>query len=85
MKVFRDWDNNKTGSFVIFLGNEARNHCRRMRSLYNDYIKSGDIEALKQYTVQCGSAMQTKSLFVIAKYHFEFDTFKRKYANKKSL
>lgn len=85
MKIFNDWDNNKIGSYVIFLGKEARNHCRRMRSLYNEYIKSGDIEALKHYTVQCGSAMQTKSLFAIAKYHFELDTFKRKHANKKSF
>jgi hypothetical protein len=56
-----------------------------MRNLYCEYNKSGDIEALKKYTVQCGSAMQTKSLYTIAKYHFELDTFKRKHAIKKSL
>lgn len=82
MKVFKDWDNNKIGSFVIFLGKEARDHSRRMRNFFNDYRKSGSIDALKQYTTQCGSAMQTRSLFAIAKYHFKLDTLNRKHLVK---
>lgn len=78
MKLFKSWDN-EAASFVFFLGKEARDHARRMRKFYTEYQHKGNVESLGKYTVQCGSAMQTLSLYDIAKLHFKLDTFNRKH------
>lgn len=80
MKLFKKWGNDAV-SFVAFLGKETKNQTRQMRNLYKNYIDKGDVDSLKKYTVQCGSAMQTSSLYTIAKYHFNLDSFKRKSKN----
>lgn len=77
MKLFKNWENNAV-SFVVFLGKETKNQTRQMRNLYKNYTDKGDIDSLKKYTVQCGSAMQTSSLYTIAKYHFKLDATSRK-------
>jgi hypothetical protein len=83
MKVFKKWSEEDAISFVVFLGKEARDSSRRMREFYSKYNNNGDLDSLKQYTVQCGAAMQLRSIYTIAKYHFGLDTFNRKHAIKK--
>lgn len=78
MKIFKDWETKPVESFVIFLGKDVIAQKRRARNLYNQYQK-GDTHAYKNYNVQLGSAMQTSSIYAIAKYHFKLDTFNRKH------
>lgn len=85
MKVFKKWSEEDISCFVVFLGKEARDSSRRMREFYIKYVNTGDLDSLKQYTVQCGAAMQLRSIYTIAKYHFGLDTFKRKHTTKKLL
>jgi hypothetical protein len=80
MKIFKNW-NNPIEAFVIFLGKDVISQKRRARSLYKQYYELGDVHAYKNYNVQLGSAMQTSSIYNIAKIHFKLDTFNRKHIN----
>ena len=83
MKIFKDWNNKPIESFVVFLGKDVAAQKRRIKKLYKLYKDHGDIEAIKQYATQLGAAMQTNTLYEIAKHHFDLDSFKRKHINKK--
>lgn len=82
MKIFKNWEN-EISAFVIFLGKDVIVQKRRMRKLHDQYYKKGDPTAYKQYNVQLGAAMQMNSIYTIAKYHFNLDSFKRKHINNK--
>lgn len=83
MKIFKDWETKPIESFVIFLGKDVIAQKRRARNLFDLYQK-GDTCAYKNYNVQLGSAMQTSSIYNIAKYHFKLDTFNRKHINNET-
>lgn len=80
MKIFKNWEND-IQAFVIFLGKDVISQKRRMRSLYKQCYEKGDVQAYKQYHVQLGAAMQTSSIYNIAKIHFKLDGFNRKNIN----
>jgi hypothetical protein len=80
MKIFKNWEND-ISALVIFLGKDVISQKRRMRSLYKQCYEKGDVHAYKQYHVQLGAAMQTSSIYNIAKIHFKLDTFNRKHIN----
>lgn len=82
MKIFKNWEDD-ISAFVIFLGKDVIAQKRRMRKLHDQYYKKGDPTAYKQYNVQLGAAMQTSSIYNIAKIHFNLDSFKRKHINNK--
>lgn len=82
MKIFKNWEND-IPAFVVFLGKDVLAQNRRMRRLHKEYYVNGDVNALKQYTMQCGVAMQTNTIYNIAKHHFNLDSFKRKHINNK--
>jgi hypothetical protein len=82
MKIFKNWEND-ISALVIFLGKDVIAQKRRLRSLYKQCYEKGDVHAYKQYHVQLGSAMQTNSIYDIAKHHFKLDSFNRKHIIKK--
>ncbi len=82
MKIFKNWED-YIKAFVIFLGKDTILQKRRMRNMYNQFHKKGDPYAYKQYNVQLGAAMQSSSIYNIAKYHFKLDSFTRKHITKK--
>lgn len=80
MKLFKNWDD-PIQAFVFFLAKDALAQCRRMRKLYKQ-CKQGEVEVLHQYNTQCGVAMQTNTIYNIAKFHFKLDSFNRKHIIK---
>jgi hypothetical protein len=81
MKIFKNWEND-ISALVIFLGKDVIAQKRRMRNLYKQCYEKGDVHAYKQYHVQLGAAMQTSSIYNIAKIHFKLDSFNRKHIIK---
>jgi hypothetical protein len=79
MKIFKGWEETPIEAFVIFLGKEVIVQNRRMRRLYKECTVNGDVNAVKQFVTQSGVAMQTNTIYNIAKTHFNMDSFKRKH------
>lgn len=78
MKVFKDWKENDTNSFVMFLAKEAQRQKRRMRYYHEKFAKEGEANAMNMYHVQQGFAAEADTLLTIAKEHFGFNERKDK-------
>jgi len=81
MKIFKKWNEESINSFVFFLGKDVILQKRRVRRLYSEFQKNGDIDLLKQYNTQVGASMKAYSIYEIAKTHFNLDSISRKNKN----
>ena len=72
MKIFNDWQGDKTASFVMFLARESQRQKRKLRSLHKYFNKQSEVELVHIFHVQQGLAAEASTMYLIAKDHFGF-------------
>lgn len=72
MKIFKDWEGDKTASFVMFLAKEARKQQTKLRNINKYFTVDAEVDFIHMLHVQQGMAAEANTLFGIAKDHFGF-------------
>ncbi len=72
MKIFKDWEGDKTSSFVMFLAKEAQRQRRKLFTVNKDFKLSAEVDYVHMLHVHQGLAAEANTLFLIAKDHFGF-------------